>query len=129
MKKDVWVTAVGVIAGVAIGFAVLQIFRSSDSSCSSRSNTATSHKVVFHDGDVTPEYTTANRCDTLIITNMDSKAREIAFGVKDKHINYAGNGEKVLNEGKSMTITLTETGTYHFHDHLDETVGGEIIIK
>jgi hypothetical protein len=60
----------------------------------------------------------------LTIINEDDNTREIAFGQHPNHDVYAGETELIIRTGKSKTITLSETGTFRFHDHLqDETAG------
>jgi hypothetical protein len=70
----------------------------------------------------------ANRCDQLEITNLDSRTREIGFGVHDHHVPYDGVSEKVLGKGGSFAVTLDKAGTYHFHDHFQDDVTGTFIV-
>ena len=112
---------VGVI-GLSVGTLVL----TKESTGTSLHCTAkpVSYAAIIKDGTVTPNTIDAKLCGTLTITNQDAIAREIAFGEHDKHVAYDGIGEKVLNQGQSLTITFNKTGSFHFHDHLHDEVEG-----
>lgn len=83
------------------------------------------HQIIIKSGQVSPFHIVANECDTLTFINQDNLSREITFGTHPTHGVYAGENELIVRKGKSKTITLSETGTYEFHDHLHpETAGG-----
>jgi len=84
----------------------------------------TSHVVVISHGKPSVSQVQAAQCDKLTITNKDSAAREVAFGVHDHHTAYDGISERVLAKNQSFTITLNRTGTFHWHDHLHDEVEG-----
>lgn len=83
-----------------------------------------SHFVYVHSGKAEPATISGVLCDTLTIINKDPKLRLIAFGEHDKHQAYDGITEQALAENQSMTITLNQTGTYTFHDHIDDSSVG-----
>ncbi len=80
----------------------------------------TTYYVMIANNTVTPQQTDAHRCDSLTITNFDAEQRLLAFGPHEHHISYDGVSERLVAEGRSLTISLVKTGTYTFHDHLDE---------
>lgn len=86
------------------------------------------HKVVIQNDKVSPEYTTAPKCDMLTITNLDNKYRLIAFGPHDNHVPYDEVTERLLSKGQSFTVTLNQTGTFSFHDHLHDEVQGTFTV-
>ncbi len=71
----------------------------------------------------------ARRCDTLTITNEDSEAREVAFGLHEDHVPYDGVSERVLGKGQSVLVTLNETGSFRWHDHLHDEVQGRFTVR
>ena len=91
--------------------------------------THAAHTVFIHNGEALPANTSATLCDTLTITNDDDRLRLMAFGAHDHHDPYDGVTEKVLSRGQSLTVTLDQTGTYEFHDHLQETVLGYFTVR
>lgn len=82
------------------------------------------YHVTIQSGKAAPVNIAGHRCDTLTITNEDEVAREIAFGPHENHIPYDGVAERVLNKGQSLTVTLNQTGSFHWHDHLHDEVEG-----
>jgi cytochrome o ubiquinol oxidase subunit IV len=87
-----------------------------------------SHKIMIKNGQVNPLHTQASKCDTLTFINEDSTVREITFGTHPKHGMYAGVSELTVKEGRGKSITLSEPGTYQFHDHLQADIAGDFIV-
>lgn len=86
------------------------------------------HIVTITNDEVTPLMTIAKKCDTLSIVNNDAE-REIAFGAHPNHDVYAGETELIIRTGRSKTITLSEVGSFQFHDHLQPGTSGQFIVK
>lgn len=86
-----------------------------------------SHIVTIKNDEVIPLHTAAAKCDTLTFINSDD-LREIAFGAHPNHDVYAGETELLIRKGGSETITLSDPGTYQFHDHLQEEVAGNFTV-
>lgn len=87
-------------------------------------NPGTVYHVTIHGSKVSNDKITAKYCDTITFTNQDDLTREIAFGPHEHHVPYDGIAERVLGKDQSFTITLIQTGSFHWHDHLhDETQG------
>lgn len=86
------------------------------------------HIATIKNDLVNPKNIAGKLCDTLTITNLDPQTREIAFGKHERHIAYDGVIEEPVESGKSLTVTLNKTGSYLFHDHDDETVGGTFTV-
>jgi cytochrome o ubiquinol oxidase operon protein cyoD len=82
------------------------------------------HQVTIKDGQVNPLYTAAKKCDTLTFVNEDEAERRITFGEHENHKAYGGESEYVVKKGRNKTITLSETGAYRFHDHLQQETAG-----
>ncbi len=82
------------------------------------------HQVRIKNAQADPLRTVAGKCDTLTFINDDKQAVEISFGTHPAHESYAGEYEVLVRPGRSKSITLSEPGTYNFHDHLKpETTG------
>jgi cytochrome o ubiquinol oxidase operon protein cyoD len=90
--------------------------------------TKDNHKVVISGGKVSPAHTTAHQCDTLTFINEDDAVRDLSFGSHPDQVSYAGESEVSVRKGRTETITLSESGEYMFHDHLDETVTGHFSV-
>lgn len=87
------------------------------------------HKVTIKNGQVTPLHTEARQCDTLTFINEDDVVRDIAFGEHPEHGVYAGESDLTVQKGRGKTITLSETGTYTFHDHFQEETAGNFSVS
>lgn len=88
----------------------------------------TNHKVTIKNGQVRPLYTVASKCDRLTFINEDDEVREITFGTHPEHGVYAGENELIVRKGRSKSITLSEPGTYQFHDHLQAEIAGHFTV-
>ena len=86
------------------------------------------HKVVIKNGVVSPIQTLARKCDTLTLINEDKKVRKITFGTHPQHEVYGGETELVLRKARAKVITLSESGTYQFHDHLQPEIAGDFTV-
>jgi cytochrome o ubiquinol oxidase operon protein cyoD len=75
-----------------------------------------SHKIMLMDGVATPHTITAQQCDTLTFMNHDETSRTITFGTYDMPVMYAGEESESVRAGRNKLITLTEPGTFQFHD-------------
>lgn len=86
------------------------------------------HKITIGNGDVSPDYMTANLCDTLTFISQDDVLHEITFGSHPNHRTYSGEGELSLRKGRNKTITLNQSGEYKFHDHLNPNLTGDFTV-
>lgn len=87
------------------------------------------YKVVIKNDHASPMTTDAKLCDRLMFTNRDNIVREIAFGPHEEHVPYDGVAAKILGGNQSFTITLDETGMYHFHDHFHDEASGYFNVR
>jgi len=87
------------------------------------------HQVIIKNDKATPSNTVAAQCDTLTFIDEDNVVREIAFGEHTHHETYAGVTELLFHKGQSQTVTLSQSGTYKFHDHLHEETAGTFTVK
>lgn len=91
--------------------------------------TRISHLVVIKDAVASPAYIDAQQCDTLTFINEDADELEISFGEHPAHEAYAGEDALVVRKGRNKTITLSETGSYKFHDHLNSDIAGDFTVS
>lgn len=87
------------------------------------------YTMVVKDAQVLPDTIHGKQCDTLTIVNKDNLAREVAFGPHEDHVPYDGVAERVLNQGQSLTVTLNQTGSFRWHDHLHDEVQGYFTVN
>ena len=87
------------------------------------------HQAVIKNGTLTPTSITAKKCDKLTVTNKDGITRDIGFGNHDHHVPYDGVAERILAEGKSLTVTLNQIGKFHYHDHFHYEIAGSFTVQ
>ena len=90
--------------------------------------TGTVHMIELKENTAHPRHTDAKICDTIIFFNADNDAREIAFGVHEQHETYAGQTGGLIRHGRNLVVTLTESGTHLFHDHLLDDIAGDFTV-
>lgn len=113
------------LVGLGLGASGMLLVRAPSNSETCSGNQGASYSVMIMNGKVEPAGTIqAKLCDTLTFTNMDSAIREIAFGPHEHHVPYDGIAERELDKNQSLTITLNQAGTFHWHDHLHDEVQG-----
>ena len=86
------------------------------------------NKVVIKNDTLSKKHTLAVLCETLTITNLDNKLREIGFGEQNDHRAYDGVSEKLLDKGQSLTIVINRAGKYKLHDHFQYSVRGDFTV-
>jgi cytochrome o ubiquinol oxidase operon protein cyoD len=87
------------------------------------------HKVTIKYHQVSPEHTQARLCDTITFINEDGEVKDIAFGNHPDHGTYAGEMDLITRQGHPKSLTLSQLGTYRFHDHLNETTTGSFTVE
>jgi cytochrome o ubiquinol oxidase operon protein cyoD len=87
------------------------------------------HQVRIDGKQIEPHTTAAKKCDTLTFISGDGKSHNIAFGVYPQQAVYAGEALLVVQKGHNQTITLSETGTIHFHDRQQFEATGVFSVK
>ena len=88
----------------------------------------TNHQVILKDYVASPRHIDARQCDTLTFVNEDQQVKDMAFGEHPNHTAYAGQLDIITYNGHPETITLSQTGTYKFHDHLHEETNGDFTV-
>lgn len=120
-----------VAAGVVVGaiFGGNHLLQNSSSAMQNCPHAGTMRVATIKDNAVQPARISGKRCDTLKIVNLDKVTREIGFGSHEHHTPYDGVAERLLSQGDSFTVTLNQTGEYHFHDHFHDEVAATFVVS
>ncbi len=113
----------------------------SSNNSSTNTNTSTNNSttasdsvtVTYTDSGFTPSSVTLKKGGTLTWKNDASDQVQIGVNPHPVHTGNRAitNGEFTLdlNPGDTKTITINDTGTFGYHDHLDPTISGTIIVQ
>lgn len=86
------------------------------------------HQIIIKNNAVSPLHTVTAKCDTLTFIDEDNGTRILGFGTYAKNVVYAGESDFTLQKGQNVTITLSTSGTYAFHDHLNQLTTGDFTV-
>lgn len=82
------------------------------------------HRVILKNGIASPSVVLADMCDSILFVNEDETPRVISFGSHTAHGTYSGVNGLTVKKGRNKSLTLNQTGTHYFHDHLETSVNG-----
>jgi hypothetical protein len=87
-------------------------------------------EVTINNNIFSPDTIVADLCDTLKITNLEETLHEPASGPHPTHNSYPEiNSPKVLQKNESYEAPLIRSGEYSFHDHLNEKIEANLIVR
>ena len=89
--------------------------------------------VTFSDSGVSPSTVTIKFGESLTWVNNSSKSVQVGSANHPTHTlnKELTNGEFVtdLAPGASATVTLVKKGTWGYHNHLDPSVTGKVVVE
>ena len=89
--------------------------------------------VTFSDSGVSPSTVTIKSGESLTWVNNSSKSVQVGGANHPTHTlnKELTNGEFVtdLAPGASATVTLVKKGTWGYHNHLDPSVTGKVVVE
>jgi plastocyanin len=91
---------------------------------------ATSYEVLITSSGFIPSTLTIKVGDTVTFVNKDSKPHWPASDPHPTHTNYPGfDALRPLKTGESYSFTFTKQGAWGYHDHLNPSLRGTIIVE
>jgi len=77
-----------------------------------------------------PSTVTIHKGDYVMFTNKDTDQHWPASDPHPIHNGYPGfDAKRGLSQGQTYTFQFERTGTFGFHDHLNPTVTGKVIVQ
>jgi plastocyanin len=96
---------------------------------STSSSTAEPNTITLENGEFTPAVLTVKSGQTITLTNKSDGV--IQFN-SDPHPAHTANNELNIGSvaaGATTTFTVSKTGTWGYHDHLDSGKKGKIVVE
>jgi plastocyanin len=120
----------GSLALIALSGAVFIGYRhqyNTEAACNATN--ATIHEIRIADGKAEPQTIETELCDKLRFISDDNEHHVMTFGGHSHHSSYPGFKEESQDEiGDFQEITLSLSGTFYFHDHLNQNLNGYVTI-
>ncbi len=85
--------------------------------------------VDIKDFTFTPSVLNIKKGDTVVWTNSDTAAHQVASNPHPAHTEHPELNSPVLSTGGTFSVTLTQSGTYNYHCHLHPSMSGQIIVE
>jgi plastocyanin len=132
-KKLLWIIAIVVI--LVVGAAGAYMLTQKNASAPSNSKTPTDSSktatatITYSGSSFSPNSVTVKSGDTVAIKNTSSDTLEFDSNPHPVHTDNTELNVGSVAPGEGMTFTVTTKGTYHYHNHLDASQGGTIIVE
>jgi plastocyanin len=86
--------------------------------------------VTYSDSGFTPASINVKVGDTVTFKNDSSKSMWVASAPHPTHTGYSEfDAKKGYASGESYMFTFTKAGTWKYHDHLNPTMTGTVIVE
>lgn len=141
-KKTIWIiVAIVIVVGGAIGaYAMTQkdAGAPANPSASNTDKPDTGKKdsdkkaaatITYSDSGYSPSTITVKSGDTVAIKNTSSSEMQFDSDPHPVHTNDEELNAGPVAPGQTITFTVTTTGTYGYHNHLNPSDTGTIVIK
>lgn len=136
MKKTVVIIGAVVIVAIA-GIAVWMLNQNTNSpaanttspSSSSNNATATPATITYSSNGFSPATLTVKSGDTVTIKNTSSEALQFDSNPHPAHTDDTDLNVGSVAAGQTKTFKVTKTGTFGYHNHLDPSDTGHIVVE
>lgn len=86
-------------------------------------------KVTITSSGFTPQSITVKVGDTVIWVNQDSESHTVNSVVHPTHLVYPPLNLGNLKPGEEKSLSFPEAGTYKYHDHLNPSLTGSVVVE
>lgn len=105
----------------------------SNTNASTNSAATTGNAVTITRSGFSPKTLTVQAGQRITWTNSDSSVHYVAPNDHPTHVKYSGiwndDGTGQISPGQTYTITISTPGTYGYHDHLNPSTTGTIVVQ
>ena len=92
-------------------------------------NVATAATIIYDGNGFSPNKVTVKVGDKVTIKNTSSTVVEFDSDPHPVHTDNTELNAGSISPGQSMTITVDKTGTWGYHNHLDASQTGTIVVQ
>lgn len=85
--------------------------------------------ITYSDKGFSPSSVTVKAGDKVMINNTSSQAVQVQSNPHPVHTDDSDLNVGAVGAGKSTTFTVSQKGTFGYHNHLDPAQGGTITIQ
>lgn len=76
-----------------------------------------------------PTSLTVKQGDTVTFTSNDSTSHQLASDPHPAHTGYSPLNAGIIATGSSITVRFTKKGSFGYHDHLNPSITGKIVVE
>jgi len=126
---------IGIIVLVLLGGGAYLFLRQSDTHTNTTNVTNTQNDkpaaatITYSDSGYSPASVTVKSGEAVEIKNTSSHAMQFDSDPHPIHTNDPELNVGSVNPGESMKFTVSKTGTFGYHNHLNPSDKGTIIVK
>lgn len=91
-------------------------------------NSGTSSSIIFDGSQFSPATLTVKSGTKVTIKNTSSTDLQMDSNPHPVHTDDTDLNVGLVSAGQSKTFTVTKTGSFGYHDHLDPSIQGQITI-
>lgn len=85
--------------------------------------------ITYSNDGFSPSETTVKAGDTIAITNNSSSELQFASDPHPVHTNNSELNVDDVPKGETITFTVTKSGTFSYHNHVNPTDTGKIVVQ
>lgn len=101
----------------------------SQTSASPSATEAVKNIVTITSAGFIPQSITVKAGDTVSWVNQDSKSHAVNSAVHPTHLVYPPLNLGNLKPGEEKSLSFPEAGTYKYHDHLNPSLTGSVVVE
>ncbi len=130
MKKIVIIAlAILAVAGAAFMFTNKSDDKTATETPPSVASDASGAVITYTDNGFTPSSSTVSSGTTMTIKNESSNSLQFSSNDHPTHTNNPELNEPTIGPGDTQTLTVTKKGTQGYHNHLNPSHTGTIVVQ
>lgn len=130
MQRKIAIIVVALLViGAGVYFMVQQNSTTPQSSSPAADTQEVAATITYTDSGYAPETITVKSGQTIAIKNESSTQTQFDSDPHPIHTTNAELNVEIIEPGEVKTFTVTKTGTFGYHNHLNPSQTGTIIIE